>query len=342
MKKVVMGVLISAALLGLGACSATPKGPATVGNQAASRKAPAKAEQQAARQKAAKAAKAAQATKASEKAASTSRKLAAKTPWDRRKAAKLAAFMKRWAPTMGQRYVAYDGTHPLKVATGMVYPQDLDQELVDEAQTKIAWAPTGKGNATYNVVAIYNYDGTEPPLPNRITYFFAFRDGQPVALVDQSRDGQPSAAPTKNTTVQSSFATIATGGTGQAKATLDPATAADHATKKVGLMLYALAFGKGNDITALWQEPGLAVYTYQTRLRIDAGHAVTSLGFEISGDAVHYWRKDASSGKPTAEQPEVEHTISLKALTARFGATTHQKQALKQAIAAMPAITHQY
>lgn len=73
----------------------------------------------------------------------------------------------------------------------------------------MGWAPTGKGDYEYNVVAIYNYDGTEPPLPNRITYFFAFHNGKPVVLVDQSRDGDPNCKPTSNQDVASNFERIA-------------------------------------------------------------------------------------------------------------------------------------
>lgn len=73
----------------------------------------------------------------------------------------------------------------------------------------MGWSADGMGNYEYNVVAIYNYDGTQPPLPNHITYVFAFHDGQPVALVDQSRDGGPRLTETQNNEVKSNFAEIA-------------------------------------------------------------------------------------------------------------------------------------
>lgn len=43
----------------------------------------------------------------------------------------------------------------------------------------------------------------------QITYVFAFHDGQPVALVDQSRDGGPRLTETQNNEVKSNFAEIA-------------------------------------------------------------------------------------------------------------------------------------
>ncbi|WP_261976033.1 DUF4767 domain-containing protein [Lactiplantibacillus plantarum] len=69
--------------------------------------------------------------------------------------------------------------------------------------------PSGKGTHEYNVVAIYNHDGTGPPLPNHITYFFAFRNGSPIVLVDQSRDGTPTLGETENVKLKEGFARIA-------------------------------------------------------------------------------------------------------------------------------------
>lgn len=128
--------------------------------------------------------------------------------WNGKKDEELADFMRSWGPTMGQNYKKYDGHAPLHVSTGLNYPADLHREVVDGGGT-IGWAPSGKGNYDYNVVAIYNFDGDKPPLPNRITYFFAFHNGHPVALVDQSRDGDPHCHPTANKDVASNFERIA-------------------------------------------------------------------------------------------------------------------------------------
>ena len=128
--------------------------------------------------------------------------------WNDKKDQELADFMRSWGPTMGQDYKKYDGNSPLHVSVGGNYPDDLKREIV-EGGGSIGWAPSGKGDYDYNVVAIYNYDGDKPPLPNRITYFFAFHNGQPVALVDQSRDGEPRCHPTANKDVAENFARIA-------------------------------------------------------------------------------------------------------------------------------------
>ncbi|HIW89032.1 MAG TPA: DUF4767 domain-containing protein [Candidatus Ligilactobacillus excrementipullorum] len=121
----------------------------------------------------------------------------------------LTQFINQWAPKMNQEYTKYDGEASLKVSTGTVYPDDLAKVMVNGNKTTIGMSKDGNGENEYNVVAIYNYDGTKPPLPNHITYIFAFRGDQPVALVDQSRDGVPDLRPTQNTEVQKSFAQIA-------------------------------------------------------------------------------------------------------------------------------------
>ncbi|KRN21501.1 DUF4767 domain-containing protein [Lacticaseibacillus camelliae] len=133
------------------------------------------------------------------------------TPWDSSKDAALTSFVNAWAKTMGQSYAKYDGVHPLKTSVGTTYPTDFSQELVNNTPNLLAWHPDGTGSSSYNVVAIYNYDGTEPPLPSRITYFFTFHEGQPFVLVDQSRDGAPTAGETQNASLRSNFQRIAEG-----------------------------------------------------------------------------------------------------------------------------------
>lgn len=130
--------------------------------------------------------------------------------WNNQKNEQLASFMQKWGPTMHQSYEQYDGQNELKVSTGITYPDGLSKELVEGQSGLIGWAPSGKGDYEYNVVAIYNHDGTEPPLPNRITYFFAFHNGKPVVLVDQSNNGDPDCHPTTNMDLESNFERIAT------------------------------------------------------------------------------------------------------------------------------------
>lgn len=133
------------------------------------------------------------------------------TLWNTNKDNKLKTFINQWAPTMNQKYTKYDGVHSIQTSTGTTYPDGLSNVTVEGSQDSIGWSKNGEGNNDYNIVAIYNYDGTQPPVPNHITYFFAFHNGKPVALVDQSRDGTPNLTETKNTNVKSAFEEIATG-----------------------------------------------------------------------------------------------------------------------------------
>lgn len=142
---------------------------------------------------------------------SSSSQTQSKALWDSKRDAQLTAFIKQWEQTMGQSYDKYDGKTPLETLSG-TFPADLGNESVDGQTNVLGWSPDGSGNNTYNVVAIYNYVGTEPPLPNHIAYFFAFHDGQPVVIADQSRDGGPRATFTKNTDLKSNFEKIAANG----------------------------------------------------------------------------------------------------------------------------------
>lgn len=130
--------------------------------------------------------------------------------WNKTKDKQLEDFINQWAPTMHQAYTKYDGVHQLENSVRLKYPRDLDRQLVNEKRHAIGWSETGDGPYEYNVVAIYNYNKEVPPFPGRITYLFAFRHGQPVALVDESRDGEPRAVETQNLDVKNNFARIAT------------------------------------------------------------------------------------------------------------------------------------
>lgn len=134
--------------------------------------------------------------------------MAAKARWNKAKDRQLSNFIVEWAPTMHQSYKKYNGQGQLHVSTGGNYPADLAREVTPDGGS-IGWSPSGNGPYDYDVMAIYNYDGTEPPLPNRITYLFAFHHGKPVALVDQTRDGNPTCKPTANKDVAANFTRIA-------------------------------------------------------------------------------------------------------------------------------------
>lgn len=128
--------------------------------------------------------------------------------WNDSKDQQLSEFINKWAPTMGQSYTKYDGQNDLRTKSGMHYPSDLGQTTVNGSNASIGWAPSGKGSYDYNVVALYNYD-RPGNAATHITYAFAFHDGQPVALVDQSTNGTPDWTSTKNADVASNFERIA-------------------------------------------------------------------------------------------------------------------------------------
>ncbi|WP_235015656.1 DUF4767 domain-containing protein [Pediococcus acidilactici] len=129
--------------------------------------------------------------------------------WDSSKDEELEAFVNKWSKTMDQDYQKYDGVNDLKTSVGTSYPSDLSKETVKGQQASIGWSKDGKGDYEYNVVAIYNHDGDVPPLPNHITYFFAYHNGEPVVLVDQSRDGTPDLTETQNAQLNAGFNRIA-------------------------------------------------------------------------------------------------------------------------------------
>lgn len=139
----------------------------------------------------------------------TKKKTKSSSLWNASKDEELEAFVNKWSKTMDQDYQKYDGVNDLKTSVGMSYPSDLSKETVKGQQASIGWSKDGKGDYEYNVVAIYNHDGDLPPLPNRITYCFAFHNGEPVVLVDQSRDGTGDFEETQNAQLNAGFNRIA-------------------------------------------------------------------------------------------------------------------------------------
>ena len=265
--------------------------------------------------------------------------------WDTQKDNQLKTFIDQWAPTMQQTYTKYDGKNPLKTSVGTVYPDDLSKVTVEGAKTSIGWSKDGDGQYTYNVVAIYNYDGTKPPLPNHITYFFAFHKGQPIVLVDQSRDGTANLLETKNEKVKSSFADIVAG----KKVSLDSNTTTDAQVaddksndkqeltsdpKYIGVMVHQLAM-PGDDVT---QEATLGVYTANGKYWIGIGTSTSNVGYTINGDTVSYYTRDVNSGDSTAEQSFIKHDISLSDLEKQYYSTDSQKQTVQSVADKMPAI----
>ncbi|WP_338080234.1 DUF4767 domain-containing protein [Companilactobacillus mishanensis] len=269
------------------------------------------------------------------------------TLWDNKKDSKLSSFMSQWGPTMNQSYTKYDGKHSLDTSTGIKYPDDLNKVTVNGSNASIGWSKTGKGNNEYNVVAIYNYVGTVPPLPSHITYFFAFHNGKPVALVDQTRDGNPRLVTTSNNKVKTSFASIAdgksvgnvTGSTSnnsskQSSSSSKSSNEDVSDPKMIGVMVHQLTM-PDDDIE---KEPMLGVYTHNDKYWIGIGTSVSTVGYSIDGDNVHYYVRPYGSTTPTYKQERIEHTISKKKLIDKYYSTPAQKQVVQDVANRMPAI----
>jgi len=270
--------------------------------------------------------------------------------WNNDKDARLKTFISQWAPTMSQSYVEYDGSDSLKTSAGTTYPDDLKQVLIDGNKTSIGWNKKGNGNYKYNVVAIYNYNSTESSAENHITYFFAFHEGQPIVLVDQSTNGTPNLTATKNATVKSGFENIVNGKEAKVSSTTSTAinnsnsndnnsskndnssssTQAGYDFKTVGVMLYE--FDRNFDMS---DDPQLKINTSEGRYWIGTGSANSTLSYTVEGDTAHYWTKpyngnDIRPDGTDGPAPETEHTIKIADLTSKYYSTDDQKQMVDQ------------
>ena len=107
--------------------------------------------------------------------------------WNSDKQDELDDFFDDWATGMDQEYEKYDGTGQIATAAGEQFPKDFNKMYLNGQKVSMGYEPTGKGNNDYNVVAIYNYDKGQAA--SHITYFFAFHDGKPIVLVDETTNG---------------------------------------------------------------------------------------------------------------------------------------------------------
>lgn len=125
--------------------------------------------------------------------------------WSDEQRDRLISYMDEFGDKMHQPYSHYTGSGSITTAAGQEYPSFLsegkfklssgekdsrDPEDMDSINLK--WNPdvTDKDNDsnTYNVVAIFNYNGKSAE--QHITYLFCFYHGEPVALVDQTTNGE--------------------------------------------------------------------------------------------------------------------------------------------------------
>lgn len=273
----------------------------------------------------------------------------ADTLWDSSKDNQLESFINQWAPTMKQSYKKYDGEHSLKTSTGTIYPDDLSKVTVEGSNSSIGFSKDGEGKYDYDVVAIYNYNGTVPPLPNHITYFFAFHDGQPIVLVDQSRDGTPDLSETQNNDVISAFSNIVAGKSASTNTNNSSSQANNQASSKkssemthdpilIGLMLREMRGAYDGNGGEAEMEPYLSVYEDDGMYRIGTGTLASETPYRINGDTVTYYTKDFSNGDSDAEAPLIPHDMSLKELEDKYYSTDSQKENLQNVAGQMPGI----
>lgn len=266
-------------------------------------------------------------SKSSSASSQTATKAQTNTPWNASKDQKLKDFIKQWGPTMHQTYTEYDGHTPLKTSVGTTYPDALRQSQISGDAGTIGWSPKGDGNYDYNVVAIFNYNGTQPPLPNRITYVFAFHHGQPVALVDQSRDGGPSLSETQNTDVKAAFEKIAGNAAPSTTDTSDNTLDANT----IGVLL-KLKVG-GGSLEYLAKSPYFGVYSYSDKYPYvaDEGTAASQIPYRFTSTTVTYGLHDPNH--TTSEGVFIDHTISVQSLADAYYHTPAQIAAVKQVVA---------
>lgn len=128
--------------------------------------------------------------------------------WNATKDQQLQSFMIKFGKSMDQNYDKYDGHNELKTYTGMRYPTDLHSTVMDGQRGIVGWSSDGENNYQYNVVALYNHNPVPRNTSGRITYAFTLHKGQPIVLVDQSSNGDPTWHETQNQELRTAFTNI--------------------------------------------------------------------------------------------------------------------------------------
>lgn len=275
--------------------------------------------------------------------------------WDSKKDEKLKDFINEWAPTMHQNYDKYNGKKSIETSTGFSYPDDFSKVTVEGTHDSIGYSKDGTGKYAYNVVAIYNYVGTQPPLPSHITYFFAFHNGKPVALVDQSRDGTPNLHETANTDVKNTFSEIAAGEnesySGNSSTTSNNSTTTNSKSESksksnskeeplikdpvlIGYLLRVKVRYHGEITT----DQGLGVMHNKNGYWMGIGTSASNTGYLIEGDKVIFLKQDFSGGQSAAEAPYMHIPYSIRDLQNEYYLTPAQKKQVDQIVQPMDSI----
>lgn len=124
--------------------------------------------------------------------------------WSSTQNDELINYMDEFGDKMHQSYEHYTGNGSLTTAAGQEYPNWLSQgrfklssgdrdsrDPEDMSSINLKWNPQvdkeEDEDDTYNVVAIFNYNGKSAE--QHITYLFCFYHDEPVALIDQTTNG---------------------------------------------------------------------------------------------------------------------------------------------------------
>ncbi len=116
-----------------------------------------------------------------------------KNSWDASKATELATFMSTWGQEMGQQYRSYND-HVNANYYGLQVPQYIfDGQwsmVIDQTPVTVEWSENGRGQAGFELVAIYS-DIDHPKPSGAHLYFFGFQQNQPKVMVTQQNQGNP-------------------------------------------------------------------------------------------------------------------------------------------------------
>lgn len=221
--------------------------------------------------------------------------------WNKQKDEELQKFISEWQVGMGQSYTKYDGSTSLRVLSGTVYPDIFSGGGVymDNNRLSIGWSDNGEGPYDYNVVAIYNYNNSTPP-GGHITYLFAFHNGKPVTLVDQTMDDKVRVHETQNADVKAAFQRIAGKQVASSNAT-DEKTTREPTLKELAIMTYAEVMGRGDLAVADNSLMSMYFLEQQQNYGIGQGHSASTIVIDPKGNIIEYSSNEMGSGSVSVD-----------------------------------------
>ncbi len=111
--------------------------------------------------------------------------------WDTNKSSQLASFVIQWGNTLGQEYKNYTPQNNVSLY-GTPLPQAVIngnwKMAINESPVTVQWSEDGKGNADFNLIAVYSDAETVGYLGKHV-YFFGFQNGQPKVYITQQNQG---------------------------------------------------------------------------------------------------------------------------------------------------------